>query len=109
MTQRFAYAIDQRYLPLLVPFGLRGSKDGVILADDGTFLATFGFLKLQTALANVTGAHITRWATGGGRRSVSEPRPSMTASPSVRITTRECAFTSWRRSHHRCAGADIQR
>ena len=74
VTQRFAYAIDKRYLPLLVPFGLRGSKDGVTLADDGTFLATFGFLKLQTAVANITGAHITRgyrwWTAFGARASV---------------------------------------
>src|ERR1017187_4889385 len=31
MSKHFSYAIDKRYLPLLVPFGLRGSKDGVTL------------------------------------------------------------------------------
>ena len=27
MSERFGYAIDKRYLPLLLPFGLRGSKE----------------------------------------------------------------------------------
>jgi hypothetical protein len=69
--QRYSYAVDKRYLPLLVPFGFRGSKDGVTLTDDASFLATFGFLKLATPLANVTGAHITRgyrWWTAFGIR-----------------------------------------
>jgi hypothetical protein len=71
MTQRFTYAIDKRYLPLLVPFGFRGSKDGVTLTDDASFLATFGFVKLATPLSNITGAHITRgyrWWTAFGIR-----------------------------------------
>jgi hypothetical protein len=72
MNQHFAYAVDKRYLPLLVPFGLRRSKDGVTLTDDGSFLATFGFFKLATPLANITGAHITRnyrWWTAFGVRA----------------------------------------
>jgi hypothetical protein len=56
MSKRFAYAIDKRYLPLLVPFGLRGSKDGVTLTDEGFLSATFGFFKIKTPLANVTEA-----------------------------------------------------
>jgi hypothetical protein len=71
MTRRFTYAIDKRYLPLLVPIGFRGSKDGVTLSDDGSFLATFGFVKLATQLSNITGAHITRgyrWWTAFGIR-----------------------------------------
>src|ERR1700722_13109501 len=60
MSRRFAYAIDKRYLPLLVPFGLRASKDGVTLTDEGSLLATFGFFKIETPLANVTEAHNTR-------------------------------------------------
>jgi hypothetical protein len=71
MTQRYSYAVDKRYLPLLVPLGFRASKDGVTLTDDASFLATFGFLKLATPLSNVTGAHITRgyrWWTAFGIR-----------------------------------------
>jgi hypothetical protein len=79
MSKRFAYAIDKRYLPLLVPFGLRGSKDGVTLTDEGFLSATFGFFKIKTPLANVTEAHITRtyrwWTAGvrGGRKDSSDP------------------------------------
>jgi hypothetical protein len=71
MSKRFSYAIDKRYLPLLVPFGLRGSKDGVTLTDEGSLSATFGFFKIKTPLANVTEAHITRnyrWWTAFGVR-----------------------------------------
>lgn len=71
MSRRFAYAIDKRYLPLLLPFGLRGSRDGVTLTDAGFLWATFGFFKIRTPLANVTGAHITRnyrWWTAFGVR-----------------------------------------
>ena len=70
MDQHFAYAIDRRYLPVLVPFGLRPAKDGVTLTD-GSFLATFGFFRLTTPRTNITGAHITRnyrWWTAFGVR-----------------------------------------
>src|SRR6478752_1103332 len=72
MSRRFGYAIDKRYLPLLLLFGLRGSKDGVTLTDEGSLLATFGFVKIKTPLANVTEAHITRnyrWWTAFGVRA----------------------------------------
>src|ERR1700739_4785175 len=76
MSRRFAYAIYKRYLPLLVPFGLRGSRDGVTLTDDGSLLATFGFIKIKTPLANVTEAHITRnyrwWTAFGVRASMAD-------------------------------------
>jgi hypothetical protein len=71
MTERFEYAIDPKYRPLLVLFGFRSSKDAVTLGDDGTFRATFGFVKIETPLSNVTGAHITRgyrWWTAVGVR-----------------------------------------
>jgi hypothetical protein len=72
MSQRFAYAIDNRYLPLLLAFGLRAGRDGVTLTGDGSLLATFGFVKIRTPLTNVTGAHITRnyrWWTAFGIRT----------------------------------------
>ena len=71
MPQHFGYAVDKRYLPVLLPFGLRPTRDGVTLADDGSFTATFGFFKLATPLANIAGAHITRdyrWWTAFGVR-----------------------------------------
>jgi hypothetical protein len=70
-SQFFRYAIDRRYLPVLLPFLLRPSRDGVTLTDDGLFVATFGLVKIKTPRANVTGAHVTegyRWWTAVGIR-----------------------------------------
>jgi hypothetical protein len=76
MPKHFGYAIDKRYLPLLLPFGLRPARDGVTLTDDGSFMATFGFFKLATPVANITGAHITRdyrwWTAFGVRGSMAD-------------------------------------
>ena len=71
MTEHFGYAIDKRYLPVLLPFLLRPGSDGVTLADEGGLLATFGFFKITTPLSNITDAHITRdyrWWTAVGVR-----------------------------------------
>ena len=68
---KFVYAIDKRYLPVLLPFLLRPTKDGVMVTDEGSFVATFGLFKIATPLVNVTGAHITRnyrWWTAFGVR-----------------------------------------
>ena len=71
MAEHFGYDIDRRYLPVLLPFLVRPSKDGVTLTDEGTFIATFGLLKIVTPLSNVLGAHLTqnyRWWTAVGAR-----------------------------------------
>jgi hypothetical protein len=71
VSKHFGYAIDKRYLPVLLPFLLRPAKDGVELTDEGMFVATFGFFKIKTPLSNITGAHITRnyrWWTAVGVR-----------------------------------------
>lgn len=61
---------------MLLPFGLRPSRDGVTVADDGSLLATFGFFRVATPLANVTQAHITRnyrwWTAFGVRASMAD-------------------------------------
>jgi hypothetical protein len=76
VTQHFGYAVDKRYLPVLLPFGLRPSKDGVTLSDEGSLVATFGLFRLKTPLANITGAHITRgyrwWTAFGVRGSMAD-------------------------------------
>ncbi len=76
MTQHFGYAIDRRYLPVLLPFLLRPSRDGVTLTDDGLFRATFGLVKITTPRTNVAGAHITRdyrwWTAVGVRMSFAD-------------------------------------
>ena len=71
MADYFGYDIDRRYLPVLLPFLVRPSKDGVTLTDDGSFVATFGLLQVVTPLSNVVGAHLTqnyRWWTALGAR-----------------------------------------
>ena len=71
MAEHFGYAIDKRYLPVLLPFLLRPEKDGVTLTDEGGFVATFGVFKIATPVSNITGAHITRgyrWWTAVGVR-----------------------------------------
>ena len=71
MSEDFRYAFDKRLFPLLLPFGVRPSKDGVTLTDDGRFVATFGFVRVETPMSNIDGAHITsgyRWRTAIGVR-----------------------------------------
>jgi hypothetical protein len=68
---RFGYEIDKRYLPVLLPFLLRPTKDGVTVTDEGSVVATFGLFKISTSLSNITGAHVTRnyrWWTAFGVR-----------------------------------------
>jgi hypothetical protein len=73
VTEHYGYAIDKRYLPVLLPWLLRPTRDGVTLTDDGNFSATFGFFKVSTPISNITGAHITRnyrwWTSFGVRMS----------------------------------------
>jgi hypothetical protein len=73
MAEHFGYDFDRRYLPVLVPFLVRPSKDDVTLTDEGTFIANFGLLKIVTPLSNVLGAHLTQnyrwWTAVGGRLS----------------------------------------
>jgi hypothetical protein len=72
----FPYAVDAKLAPFWLPFGVRPSKDGVTLTDDGRFVAKFGFVRLETPLTNVNGAHITRgyrwWTAAGARLSLAD-------------------------------------
>ena len=76
MAEFFPLAVDRRLAPFWLPFGVRPGKDGVTITDAGTFLATFGFLKLETPLANIDEAHVTRnyrwWTAAGVRRSLAD-------------------------------------
>jgi hypothetical protein len=68
----FPYRVDWRFAPIWLVFGVRSARDGVhVLADENRFRATYGFLRLETPLDNVAGAHVTsgyRWYTGVGAR-----------------------------------------
>jgi hypothetical protein len=71
VAEFFRYGVDKRLTLFWLPFGVRPSRDGVTITDDGTFRATFGVLKLETPLSNVAGAHVTRnyrWYTAAGAR-----------------------------------------
>jgi hypothetical protein len=76
MVQTFHYAPDLRLLAFWGPFGVRPRTDGVTLTDDGRFVATFGWLRVETPLANVAGAHVTRgyrwWTAAGARLSMAD-------------------------------------
>lgn len=102
----FTYAADLKLAPFWLPFGVRPSKDGVTLTDDGRFVATFGLLKLETELTNVDGAHITsgyRWWTAvGARMSFTDDGLTFgtNADRGVCVHFREKVPTSLRRSGH---------
>jgi hypothetical protein len=72
----YRYAFDTRLVPFWGVCGVRPSKDGVTLTDDGRLLAKFGLLKVETPLDNVDGAHITRgyrwWTAAGARGSLKD-------------------------------------
>ena len=66
----FPYRFDARFAPMWLPFGALPGRDGVTLTAD-RFRATFGLLRLDTPLDNVTGGHVTagyRWYTAIGAR-----------------------------------------
>ena len=70
----FAYAVDNRLAPSWLPCGLRPSKDGVTITDDGTLRATYGFVRVQTPVVNIAEAHVTRnyrwWTAGVGKTAL---------------------------------------
>ncbi len=76
MSERFPYAIDLKFAPFWLPFGVRPKKDGVTLTDDGRFVATYGIVRIETPIDNIDGAHVTsgyRWWTAvGARRSLAD-------------------------------------
>jgi hypothetical protein len=71
VSEVFHYAIDKRFVPLWLPFGVRPWKDGVTLTDDDRFVATYGLVRIETPLSNIDEAHVTtgyRWWTAIGAR-----------------------------------------
>ena len=71
MSELFRYRMDNKFAPFWLPFGVRPSKDGVTLTDDGRFVATYGFVRIETPIDNIDGAHATsgyRWWTAIGAR-----------------------------------------
>lgn len=103
---RFAYAVDRRFLPVLIPLGFRSSKDGVTVTEAGAFEVTFGFLSLRTQLDNIEGAHITRdyrwWTAVGARRSFVDDGLTFgtNAKAGVCVHFRESVASALRRKGH---------
>ena len=76
MSKFFPYDVDSRFSLLLQGAGLRPSRHGVTLTDDGRFVATFSFFRVDTPLANIADAHVTRnyrwWTAIGARASLAD-------------------------------------
>jgi hypothetical protein len=76
MSEQFPYAFDRRFTLLCRLFGVRPARDRVLLTDDQTLRACFGFVTLETPLSNVNGAHITKkyrwWKAIGIRGSLKD-------------------------------------
>lgn len=71
MSRTFPYDFDPRFAPVWAPLLLAPGCPGVTLTEDGRFVARYGLLRLDTALANVADAHVTgpyRWWTAVGVR-----------------------------------------
>lgn len=71
MSEFFGYAVDRKLAPFWLPFGVRPGRDGVTITDDGRFVATYGYLRVDTPITNIDGAHVTsayRWWTAAGAR-----------------------------------------
>ena len=106
MAEFFAFAVDKRLAPFWLPFGLRPDRDGVTVTDDGSFLATFGFLKLETPLSNIDEAHVTRhyrwWTAAGARLSLADHGLTFgtNASAGVCVHFREPVASPLRRKGH---------
>lgn len=71
MSRFFAYDLDLRFAPVWAPLLLAPGRQGVTLTEEGRFVGRYGFLLLDTPLANIGDAHVTgpyRWWTAVGPR-----------------------------------------
>ena len=70
MSEFFPYQLDRRWTPMFAAMRV-SHDDGVTLADDGLFRATFGFLHLETPIDNIDHTEVSgphRWYTAVGAR-----------------------------------------
>jgi hypothetical protein len=106
MSTLYRYSFDIRLVAFWGPFAVRRGTDGVTLTDDDRLRATYGFLKLETPLDNVDGAHITRdyrwWTAAGARGSMKDDGLTFgtNAHAGVCIHFREKVPSRLRRSGH---------
>ncbi len=57
---RFPYAFEPRFRPLLRLLGVRPDRDAVVLTDDDRLVARFGRWTVDTPLSNVAGTEVSR-------------------------------------------------
>ena len=70
MSEFFPYRLDKRWSPMFAALRIKRT-DGVTLTDDGMLRATFGFLNVETPVANIDHTEVTgphRWYTAVGAR-----------------------------------------
>ena len=71
MSDRFfPYRFDDRWTPLFLTLGVKRS-DGVTLGDDGSLVATYGWVRVETTVDNVDHVEVSgphRWYTAVGLR-----------------------------------------
>lgn len=58
-VERFAFAFDRRYAPVLALLGIRAANSEVLLSDE-VFDARFGRLRCVTPVANLKDVQVTR-------------------------------------------------
>lgn len=58
--ERFPFQFDDRYRGLLRVMGVRPETAEVVLTDDDRLVATFGRLRVDTPLSNLSSTQITR-------------------------------------------------
>jgi hypothetical protein len=66
----FPYRFDDRWTPLFLTLGVKRS-DGVTLGDDGSLVATYGWVRVETTVDNVDHVEVSgphRWYTAVGLR-----------------------------------------
>ena len=71
VSEFFPYRFDWRFVPMWLGAGALPWRDGVTITDDGRFVATFGPLRVDTPVENISDTHVTgpyRWWTAVGPR-----------------------------------------
>jgi len=71
VSEFFPYRFDKRFAPIWLAAGALPWRDGVTITDDGRFVATFGLLRVDTPVGNISETHVAgpyRWWTAVGPR-----------------------------------------